>query len=118
MTERVVILVSSVSTDQIQIVESRRLEDLMVSKRLEFDKIDGALAENKEIRDKLFGISGLRGKYPQCFISSGDEYRFVGQWEVVESLVDCDALPSETLASNPTIPTFSKVFANVATRSG
>lgn len=115
MTERVVILVSSVSSDQVQIVESRRLEDLLSSKKMSVDRIDGALIEFKEIRDKLFGISGLRGKYPQCFIvDASGEHRFIGLWEAIESLVDCDALPKETLDANPTIPTFSKVILKIA----
>ena len=111
MTERAVILVSGLASDQIQIVNQRRLEDLVQGKQLAFDRIDGALSENKEIRDKLFGISGQRGKYPQCFIldtASGD-YRFIGLWEAIESLVDCDALPADVLEANPTIPRFSTV---------
>lgn len=107
---RVIVLVSSLTSDQIQMVNSRRLEDLISGKKLAFERIDGALAEKKDIRDTLFGASGHRGKYPQCFIADGNGgYRFVGLWEEIESLVDCDALPKDVLDSNPGIPTFSKV---------
>lgn len=110
MTERAVMLFSSLSTDQIVVVNTRRLEDVLKGKKLSHDKVDGVLPENKEVRDKLFSVSGQRGKYPQCFIVDGEgNYRFVGIWDEVESLVDCDALPSEVLAANPTIPTFSSV---------
>eukprot|EP01033_Poteriospumella_lacustris_P009560 gene9556-6856_t len=111
---RVIVLVSGLTTDQIQMVNTRRLEDLIAGKKFAFERVDGALAENKEIRDTLFGVSGHRGKYPQCFIADGTGgYRFVGLWEEIESLVDCDALPKEVLDSNPNIPTFSRVFADV-----
>ena len=110
MTERAVMLFSSLSTDQIVVVNTRRLEDVLRGKKLIHDKVDGVLPENKEVRDKLFSISGQRGKYPQCFIADGEgNYRFVGMWDEVESLVDCDTLPAEVLAANPSISTFSSV---------
>ena len=102
-------LFSGLSTDQISIVNTRRLEDALRGKKVPFDKIDGSLAENKELRDALFSISGQRGKYPQCFISDGTTHRFVGMWEEIESLLDCDSLPKDILDGNASIQTFSKV---------
>jgi hypothetical protein len=111
---RVVVLVSGLTTDQVQMVNTRRLEDLIAGKKYVFERIDGALAENKEIRDTLFGISGHRGKYPQCFVADGNGgYRFIGLWEEIEQLVDCDALPQEVLEANPSIPTLTKSLAVV-----
>ena len=106
---KVVILVSSLSADEIQKVNSNRLETALKGKRLVYEKVDGALPENKELRDKLFHSSSLRGKYPQCFICTGDELRFIGMWEDIESLLDSDSIPKEILDANPGIPTFSKV---------
>ena len=104
------VLVSGLTTDQIQMVNTRRLESLIEGKKYAFERIDGALADNKEIRDTLFGISGQRGKYPQCFVADGNGgYRFIGLWEEVEQLVDCDALPQDVLAANPNIPSLSMV---------
>jgi hypothetical protein len=110
MSEKAIFLFSGLATDQIQIVNSRRLETALEGRKVIFDKVDGSLAENKELRDKLFAASGIRGKYPQCFISNGASYQFVGQWEEVESLLDCDQLPQEVLAANPNIATFNKVI--------
>jgi hypothetical protein len=111
---RVIVLVSSLSTDQIQMVNTRRLEDVIAGKKYAFERIDGALAENKEVRDTLFGISGHRGKYPQCFVADeNDGYRFIGLWEDIEQLIDCDALPKEVLEGNPSIPTLTKALADV-----
>ena len=110
----------------------RRLEHLLVSKDIDFEKIDGALVENKEIRGTLFTISNERGAYPQCFFRLHDgSYEFVGLWTTMEvmkifdiinltftlfnfenifqSLAECDSIPDDVLASNPSIPTFAKV---------
>ena len=73
-------------------------------------QIDGAEPENKEIRTKLFAISGLRAKYPQCFINNNGTYEFIGQWEAIETLEECDSLPADILASHPEIKTFTRVF--------
>src|SRR5690348_16044518 len=98
MGEHVIMLLSSLSADQIVVVNTRRLEDVLKGKKLKHIKIDGVLQENKEIRDTLFNVSGIRGKYPQCFIADDDNnYRFVGMWDEIESLVDCDAIPADVL---------------------
>ena len=109
MASKVIYLYSSLATDQIQIVNSRRLEDILISKKLKFDKVDGSLAEMKDTRDKLFSISNTRGKYPQCFIETPSVTQFVGLWETIEGMIECDSLPSDILAANPTILTFDKV---------
>eukprot|EP01038_Epipyxis_sp_PR26KG_P012135 gene12135-16246_t len=117
MTSKAVYLFSSISTDQIQAVNSRRLEDVLLGKQIEFLVVDGADPSVKELRDKLFAVSTIRGKYPQCFIEESDgNFKFVGLWEDIESLLDCDQLPAEVLEANPQINTFSKVFAEVSKR--
>jgi hypothetical protein len=55
----------------------------------------------------------LRAKYPQCFINNNDNYEFVGQWEAVETLVECDSIPAEILAAHPDIKTFTNVFFKI-----
>mmetsp|Transcript_71749 Transcript_71749/g.149812 ORF Transcript_71749/g.149812 Transcript_71749/m.149812 type:complete len:118 (-) Transcript_71749:114-467(-) len=113
MTDQCIFLCSSLSTDQIQVVNSRRLEDTLVGRKIQCEKIDGSLVENKEVRDVLFGVSNMRGKYPQCFLKSEDgSFHFVGLWDEVESLIECDTLPEDVLSANPDIKTFTKVFAN------
>ncbi len=110
LSSKAILLFSSLATDQIQVVNTRRLETALEAKKVTFEKVNGSLVENKTLREVLFAASGIRGKYPQCFIASGDMFQFVGQWEEMESLLDCDQLPKEILANNPHIATFSKVF--------
>ena len=52
----------------------------------------------------------MRAKYPQCFINNEGIFDFVGQWEAIETLVECDSLPTEVLAAHPEIKTFTSVF--------
>ena len=52
--------------------------------------IDGASVDNKDRRNELFGISGVRGNYPQVFAVGKDESKIVpvGQIEAIEELAD------------------------------
>ena len=99
----VVLLVSSLTTDQIAEVNQRKAENMLVGQKVVFEKIDGSLEENKLIRDKLFGVSNLRAKYPQVFIKKGDEFEFVGNYDTMEQLNECDSLPHDVFDANPTL---------------
>ena len=83
MTSSVLVLYSSIASDQVVIIGQRRLETLMLSFRFDFTQIDGSEPQWRELRDKLFEVSKQRGKYPQVFIKTEDEYEFIGLWEQV-----------------------------------
>ncbi len=84
MSDRVVLLFSALNANSIQEVAQRRLEDYIAGAGYVFEKIDGSNADNKPVRDILFGVSGQRGKYPQCFLRKPDEsYTFIGLWDQV-----------------------------------
>ena len=111
MSETAILLFSNLATDQIQVVNSTRLENVLAGNKIQFEKVDGSYPDNKELRDVLFGVSGQRGKYPQCFLKEeSGSYRFVGLWDEVESLIECNTIPADVLASNPQIKTFDQVF--------
>ena len=80
---------------------------------------DGSWPDHIDLRNKLFSVSGQRGKYPQCFISRMNsssneaEYEFIGLWEAIENRADMDSIPADFLATHPEIRTFTKVFADV-----
>lgn len=111
MASTVLLLVSSISAGALDEVHTRRVTDIISGKKLVFETLDGASPDNLEMRNKLFGISSLRGKYPQVFIKTGDEYSFVGNKETIEELLESNDLPAEVLDANPDLPTFDRTFA-------
>lgn len=79
-----ILLVSSYTADPIQEQDQRRARDLLAAKKIAFEEVDGALEENKELRNALFNISSQRGKYPQFFLERDGRHEFIGLWEQVE----------------------------------
>jgi len=108
----VLLLISSINAGALDEVNTRRVTDIIAGRKLVYETLDGAAAENQELRNKLFGISELRGKYPQVFIKTGEEYAFVGNKETIEELSESNDLPAEILEGNPGIPTLDRAFAN------
>ena len=86
------------------------LRNIFRGKKIPVAEVDGLKPENKETRSELFACSGLRGQYPQVFIRSGGALSFVGDFEKLQSLNDCEDLPADVLAANPSIETFGAVF--------
>lgn len=80
------------------------------AKKISFKEVDAI--DEKDVRDELTAISGIKGNYPQVFITDQkDETTFVGTFDAIESLVDMDGIDAATLEANPDIKTFSSVFA-------
>ena len=67
--------------------------------------------EQREVRNKLFGISGIRGNYPQFFFELEDgTLNFFGNFEKIEELNETNDIPKELLDQHPEIATWDKVF--------
>jgi len=74
---------------------------------VEHKQIDGADPVNKDLRNELFGISNLRGVYPQVFLTNkADSTVFVGDFAKISSLVENNDLPEGSPEA------FNTVFAN------
>lgn len=93
MSDKCVILISSVSGNQITEVHQRKLYDLFAAKNVKYETLDGSVDTNKDQRNHYFGISGVR-KYPQVFINE----RYIGDWEHIEGLNEMEQFGS-TFAS-------------------
>lgn len=107
MSDTVVILCTSAPQTLVEVAQNR-LDNVITAKKLAVERYDGCLPENKELRDKFFTLSAQRGKYPQVFLRKDDDsYTFVGLWEQVESLLECDSFPGLQPEQ-----TFKGVFAN------
>jgi hypothetical protein len=66
---------------------------MLQGKKLSFLIVDGSDASERDLRDKLFGISGIRGNYPQLFLKQQDgTTSFVGNFEMIEYMNETGAL--------------------------
>ena len=90
----------------------KKLEDTFAALKIRFKNIDGADAKNKEIRNELFGISGVRGNYPQTFLKNSDgTTSFIGDYDALIDLIESNDIPDDILKQNPGIQTFNVVFS-------
>merc|ERR1711971_497714 len=91
-----ILLWSSLASTAHQTAAQTKMNNLFQEYRCE--QLDGAQGENKELRNKLFNCSTVRGKYPQIFIvNENDELQYIGNDEDVQYQVDAE--------------TFGKTFA-------
>lgn len=74
-----------------------------------YETLDGAL--HKELRNFLWGVSGLSGVYPQCFVVRGENVYFVGDIDAMDRINDASQMDAEILESNPSILTWDRLMA-------
>ena len=88
--QTLVILLSTTSGNLVQKANQDRALVLLDSSRIRPEILDGADASNLELCDHLFGVSGIRGVYPQFFLKkvATGEYSFFGTYRTIESMND------------------------------
>jgi len=78
--------------------------------KVEHKQIDGADPSVKELRNELFGISGVRGSYPQVFLTDQvEKTEFIGGFEKIQNLVEENSTPVATLEASG-LKNFNMVF--------
>jgi hypothetical protein len=79
-------------------------QDLVVtmleSQGIEPVLLDGADPSNKDRRNELFGISGIRAKYPQLFVTAGDNTKFIGDFDTIQMYNETGQLTKSHLLSD------------------
>jgi len=80
---RLTVLISNGVHDYYQASNQRSTLSLLGDFSIPHDVIDGMDPSQKEKRDVLFELSGIRGNYPQLFLTSqsGKEHRFLGGYD-------------------------------------
>jgi hypothetical protein len=86
---RLTVLVSNGVYDYYQASNQRATLSLLRDLGIPHDVLDGMDASQRERRDAFFKISGIRGNYPQIFLTStdGDEVRFLGGYDWLNNIV-------------------------------
>lgn len=98
-------LITSTPPSQEQEGNQRTLLAWMAAHKIDHRVVDGADETQKELRNELFSISNIRGKYPQVFLSNkSDTTTFVGDFYAIELL--------EENKETPGVPNVLTVFAN------
>ena len=104
MEKNVLILISSRAVQREQVANQDRALTILRSRGFEPEIVDGADPAQQERRNKFFAVSGLRGKYPQFFVSSvnGEEEGpntsfLLGTFEEIEAMNDAGTLTPENI---------------------
>ena len=101
---QVLMLISLQSFDREVVQNQQNATAILNSNGVKYTTLDGADPTNKERRNELFAISGLRAKYPQFFLIEGDRTLFWGDFEAFQSANDSKLLASQlggTVATPP-----------------
>ncbi|KAL3796519.1 hypothetical protein ACHAW5_004421 [Stephanodiscus triporus] len=80
---RLTVLISNGVNNYYQASNQKAALSLLGDLRIPHDVVDGMDPSQKERRDAFFEISGVRGNYPQIFLTSetGDEHSFLGGYD-------------------------------------
>ena len=88
-----VYLYTSASGDKVVKSHQEQLEQLFYIRGLAYEPVDATDPANREARNALFAVSGLRAQYPQVFLRHADgRHTFLGQFEAVQRLNERDEL--------------------------
>lgn len=107
-------LVSRGCHDRTQSANQSKSLHWLASRKVPHTVIDGNDPEQRERRNKLFEISGVRANYPQFFFEFQEgTINFLGNFEKLDSLNETKGLPAEVLAQHPELETWEKQFGSV-----
>ncbi|KDO25489.1 hypothetical protein SPRG_09432 [Saprolegnia parasitica CBS 223.65] len=112
--KKCIVLVSNQSFSAENKSNTASLNALLDAKKIKRDEVDGSAEDMVDRRNALFGISGVRGSYPQVFLVDEGETtpRFIGLFDAIHDMNEMNDLPTDIIEQN-NILTFDAVFADV-----
>lgn len=112
--KKLICLISRGCPDRTQSGNQSKVLDWLHSWKVPHSIVDGMDPAQREMRNKLFNLSGIRGNYPQFFFEFIDgTINFLGNFDKMESLNETGGLPAEVLAQHPELETWDKVLGSV-----
>jgi hypothetical protein len=93
--KKLLVLISSYSPNIQQKTNQDRAFTIIKGLKIgddQIETIDGAVAANREKRNELFGLSGIRAKYPQFFLVDGGTTKFLADWDGFEAMNEMGTL--------------------------
>ena len=111
--KKLICLISVGCHDRSQAVNQEKAIDWFTFRNVLHEIVDGMDPDQRERRNKLFDISGVRGCYPQFFFEYQDgKIDFYGNFDKIEALNETSSLPAEILAQHPEVETWDKAFGS------
>ena len=112
--KKLLCLISKGCHDRTQSSNQEKALNWFINRHVPHNIIDGMDPEQREMRNRLFDISGIRGNYPQFFFEFQDgTINYMGDFEKVHVLNETSGLPAEILAQHPGMETWDKMFGSV-----
>lgn len=111
--KKLIVLISKGCHDRTQYANQSKAIDWFNSRNVPYSLVDGNDANQRDRRNELFVISGVRGNYPQFFFERKDGNLSYFNFERLESLNETGGLPPNVLAQHPELETWDKVFGTV-----
>lgn len=98
--KRLVVLVSKGVSDRTQKTNQQRALSILNARKTPYEEVDGMDSTQKERREMLFGVSKIRGNYPQFFLacstgrgSMNETTTYLGNFQWLHELNDTFDLP-------------------------
>ncbi|GKZ00081.1 hypothetical protein MPSEU_000961500 [Mayamaea pseudoterrestris] len=101
-TAHFLVLCSGMSLKRESVANQEMAYTILDGLNLPYDKLDGAEPVNKDRRNELFDISGIRGQYPQFFIVHQGVTTYFGDWEYFQYANDEGILGSSLMQMQDT----------------
>ena len=112
--KKLVCLVSQGCHDRIQSSNQTNALAWFHARRVPHATVNGNDPGQRDARNALFAVSGIRGNYPQFFFEYPDgTVRYFGDFAKIEGLNETNGLSPELLAQHPELETWDKVFGSV-----
>ena len=112
--KKLICLISIGCHDRIQSSNQNSSLDWLKSRKVPHSTVDGMDPSQRERRNELFQISGIRGNYPQFFFEHQDgTVTFFGSFDKIETLNETNGLDPSILAQHPELETWDKAFGSV-----
>jgi len=94
--KKLIMLISSMSGNMTTSTNQAQAQSLLASLEVVPEIIDGADPMQKDVRNELFTLSGLRGKYPQFFLRQADgTMKFFGDFDTLAHYNDTGTLAAQ-----------------------
>ena len=117
--KRLVVLISKGVSDRAQKTNQQRALSILAARKTPYEEVDGMDPTQKERREMLFGVSKIRGNYPQFFLahaagrgSINETTTYLGNYHWIHELNDTVDLPQDILAANPDLETWDRVMGD------